>query len=244
MTSDIKKEVVTKALVDIVTDMLNPDFKVSEIYNKEDRKKYMKSRFGEQGYPNTVDNKTAKWDLVESSVPQEREPEQPKKKIAPATIKQRASLIPKSFKLPILQPRLAAMFKELTQLPVKSCPNTAAIILRVFLEMSVDVYIETFDMVKEGYITSSSTRQPLKSKVEDVIAHLKQAKAVNRDITKGIEMAINNENSPLSTESLNSYVHNYRVSPIADNLITEWDNIQPFFESLWQAIAEKKGQEQ
>lgn len=244
LTSDIKKEVVTKALVDIVTDMLNPDFKVSEIYNKEDRKKYMKSRFGEQGYPNTLDNKTAKWDLVESSVPQEREPEQPKKKKAPAIIKQRTSLVPKSFKLPILQPRLAAMFKELTQLPVKSYPNTAAIILRVFLEMSVDVYIETFDMVKEGYITSSSTRQPLKSKVEDVIAHLKQAKAVNKDITKGIEMVINNENSPLSTESLNSYVHNYRVSPIADNLITEWDNIQPFFESLWQAIAEKKGQEQ
>lgn len=61
-------------------------------------------------------------------------------------------------------------------------------------------------------------------------------------MTKGIEMEISDRNSPLSPQTLNAYIHNYRISPIADNLIIEWDNIQPFFECLWGAISKRRKQ--
>ena len=126
---------------------------------------------------------------------------------------------------------------------VRSFVNTAAIQLRVFLEMSVDVYIETFHLLAEGKLTSSKSGKSLSEKANIVIDHLKSIKAVNTDMTKGMEFALQNKQSPMSPESLNSYVHNHLFSPMADPLLSEWDNVQPFFESLWQAVANKKGKE-
>lgn len=115
---------------------------------------------------------------------------------------------------------------------------------RIFLEMSVDVYIETFKLLKEGQLTSSTSGKTLRQKLQTVIEHLKTSKVANRDLTKGMEFAMSNNNSPLSPETMNSYVHNYRFSPMPDSLISEWDNVQPFFECLWQAVAKQKGNEQ
>lgn len=241
MTSDVEKEVVTNALVEIVDDMLKPDFKVSKIYNKKDRETYMNELFRDKGFPNVMTHKTESWDFV--TLPERTEIEKNQSKEKPlSSIKPRLTLIPKKFKLPITQPRVAVIFKELSQLSVKSYANTSAVMLRVFLEMSVDIFIETFDLLKEGTITSSQSGKSLKQKVQMVVAQLKEMKVVNKDITKGIEMDIDNPSSPLSVDSMNSYVHNYRLAPVADHLITEWDNIQPFVECLWQEVAKKEGQ--
>lgn len=241
MTSNFKKEVVTNALVDIVDDMLKPDFNVSKIYHKSDRESYMNWLFRDKGFPNMITNKSESWDFVVLPQKAERVNEQ-SKEMSLSAIKPRITLVPKKLKLPITQSRVAVMFKELSLISVKSCTNTAAIMLRVFLEMSVDVYLETFCLLKEGTITSSQSGKSLKQKIQMVIGHLKDMNVANKDITKGIEMEIDNPSSPLSIESMNSYVHNYRLSPVADHLITEWDNIQPFVECLWQEVAKKGGQ--
>lgn len=241
MTSDVKKEVVTNALVEIVDDMLKPDFKVSKIYHKSDRETYMNKLFRDKGFPNVMTNKAESWDFV--SLPQQTErADEPSKEKPLIAIKPRVTLIPRKFKLPITQSRVAVIFKELSQLSVKSYANTSAVMLRVFLEMSVDIFIETFNLLKEGTITSSQSGKSLKQKILIVVGHLKDMGVANKDITKGIEMDIDNPNSPLSVDSMNSYVHNYRLTPVPDLLITEWDNIQPFVECLWQEVAKKEGQ--
>ena len=97
--------------------------------------------------------------------------------------------------------------------------------------------------MSEGKLTSSKSGKSLSEKANIVIDHLKSIKAVNTDMTKGMEFALQNKQSPMSPESLNSYVHNHLFSPMAEPLLSEWDNVQPFFESLWQAVANKKGKE-
>lgn len=243
LTSDIKKEVVTDALTEILKDMMKDDFKVSKIYKKEDRDTYMRSLFGTFTSPNSVTNKTERWDFVTTQAAQREVDDKQQKTVVAQPLKPRVTLVPKKLELPITDARIAAIFHEMKGLVVKNYVNTAAIILRVFLEMSVDVYIETFHLLKAGKLTSSKSGKNLLEKLQTVIEHLKTIKAANIDMTKGMEFAMSNKNSPLSPETLNSYVHNYRFSPMPDSLISEWDNVQPFFECLWQAVAKQKGNE-
>ena len=244
LTSDTKKEVVTEALTEILTDMMKEDFKVSKIYKKEDREKYIHDMFDGTTSPNSVINKTARWDFVTTQTEKRKvESEQPVT-IAVLPIKPRVTLVPKTLVLSITDARITSIFHEMKGLVVRSYVNTAAIMLRIFLEMSVDVYIETFHLLKAGKLTSSKSGKSLLEKLQTVIDHLKVSKVANIDMTKGMEFAMSNKNSPLSPETLNSYVHNYRFSPMPDSLISEWDNVQPFFECLWQAVAKEKGKEQ
>lgn len=244
LTSDIKKEVITMALVEILTDMMKENFKVSKIYKKEDRDKYIRDMFNGSDGPNSVENKTVRWNFVTTQAEKRKAVSGQPETIAIQTIKPRATLVPKKFKLPITDARIASIFHEMKGLVVKNYVNTAAVMLRIFLEMSVDVYIETFKLLKEGQLTSNKSGKNLFQKIQTVIEHLKGHKFANQDMTKGIEFAINNKNSPLSPETLNSYVHNYRFSPMPDSLISEWDNVQPFFDCLWQSVSKQKGKEQ
>lgn len=141
LTSDIKKEVVTDALTEILKDMMKEDFKVSKIYKKEDRDTYMRSLFGTSTSPNSVTNKTERWDFVTTQAAQREVDDKQQKTVVAQPLKPRVTLVPKKLEFPITDARIAAIFHEMKGLVVKSYVNTAAIILRVFLEMSVDVYI-------------------------------------------------------------------------------------------------------
>lgn len=241
LVSDLKPEVLTKSFVDIISEMLTPSFKVGVIYSKSDRADYISKLFERIENPNIPENKVVLWELQEN----QEIAETPKfvdstieKKVS--TRKTRATLVPKSFHLPITESRIAKIFKEMSGLLVKTCTNTAAILLRIFIEMSVDVYMEQFNLLPVGVQTASQSKLNLHEKLKRVIEHLHTSHFANKDMTKGIEMEISDRNSPLSPQTLNAYIHNYRISPIADNLIIEWDNIQPFFECLWGAISKKE----
>lgn len=152
----------------------------------------------------------------------------------------RTILVPKDLELPITDKRIAKIFREMRNLLVRTYTNTVVILLRIFLEMSADVYLEKFHLMPDGVLTASQSKLSLYSKIKKVITHLHATHVANRDMTKGMEMEIDNVNSPLSPQTLNAYIHNYRLSPIADNLIIEWDNIQPFIVCLWDAVSHKE----
>lgn len=244
LVSDIKKEVVIEALTKILIDMLKEDFKVSKIYNKDDRKLYMCDIFGDSTSLNSVANKSERWDFVSTQTTLQCVDSEQPEMVVVQTVKPRVTLVPKKYNLPITDGRVASIFHEMKGLVVRSYVNTAGIMLRIFLEMSVDIYIETFHLLQAGKLTSSKSGKRLLEKLQTVIDHMKTTKVANIDMTKGMEFAMSNKNSPLSPETLNSYVHNYRFSPMPDSLISEWDNVQPFFECLWQVVAKQKGKEQ
>ena len=244
LASNTKKDVVTKALTVVLTDMMNKDFKVSKIYKKEDRERYIHNLLDGSINPTSVTNDTATWDFVTPQTVKQESESVLSEPVAVAPIKVRGTLVPKEYNLPVTDDRILKIFLEMKGLSVKKYVNTAAIMLRIFLEMSVDVYIETFNLLKPGKITSSKSGKNLLEKLQTVIEHLKANKEANIDMTKGMEFAMNNNISPLSPETLNSYVHNYRFSPMPESLIAEWDNVHPFFECLWNAVSKQKGMEQ
>ena len=122
------------------------------------------------------------------------------------------------------------------QVQVKTCPNASSVLLRVFLELSVDAYLEKYNLVIGDALTANYSKESLQGKVSKVLNHMTQRKTMNNDISKGIRAEINDKNSVLSIESLNAYVHNEFFYPKADNLIVGWDNIEVFFIQLWNSI--------
>ena len=107
-------------------------------------------------------------------------------------------------------------------------------------ELSVDAYLEKFDLVRNNAITACSSGESLQGKVGKVLNHMTQLGTMSNDLSKGIRSEINDKNSVLSIESLNAYVHNEFFYPKADNLITGWDNIESFFIQLWESIKNKE----
>jgi hypothetical protein len=141
--------------------------------------------------------------------------------------------------LHIDNPKIDKIFEELKQVQVRTCPNASSVLLRVFLELSIDAYLEKFDLVINDALTACKSKQNLHGKVNRVLNHMRQQNTMNDDISKGIRFEINDPNSVLSIESLNAYVHSELFYPKADNLIIGWDNIETFFVLLWDAINKK-----
>ena len=153
--------------------------------------------------------------------------------------KQRTTLIPKSVQLEIGNPKINKIFEELKKIPVRKYPNASSVMLRVFLELSVDVYLEKNNMVNNGALTACASKEDLQGKVKRVINRLEQKKEINADLSKGIRTEIKDKSSVLSIESLNAYVHSEFFHPKVDNLLIGWDNIEQFFVKLWESINKK-----
>lgn len=243
IVSKIQVSEVIKGLLKVVTDILNPEFKVADIYNREKRKQYIDS-FDKSQKPDLSNEVSEQWSLQDIMNKDGQIPLNNDSKIAKKgnnkTVKQRVGLVPKSVILHIDNPRLNKIFEELKQVPVKTCPNASSVLLRVFLELSVDTYIEKYNLVQRNALTASSSGESLQSKVNRVVQHMTNLGTMNRDLSKGIRAEINDTNSVLSIDSLNAYVHNGFFYPKADNLIIGWDNIENFFIQLWESINNKE----
>ena len=225
MASNIQVDEVVKGLIKIVTDILNPTFKVADIYNREKRKQYI-DNFENSQKPDLTKEEPVQWnfqDIVNSdgNIPQ-NEDKSINKKDTSKKNKQRINLIPKSLALHIENPKINKIFEELKHIQVKTCPNASSVLLRVFLELSVDAYLEKYNLVVNNALTASSSKESLQGKVGKVLNHMTQQGTMNNDISKGIRAEINDKNSVLSIESLNAYVHNEFFYPKADNLIVGW----------------------
>ena len=239
LISKVAVSEVIKGLVKVVEDILNPEFKVSEIYNREKRKKYI-DNFDTSQKPDLSNEAFEQWSFQDIVNNKGRVLINSKPIEITKTNKNRrgnrVGLVPKTLILHINNPKINKIFEELKHIQVKTCPNASSVLLRVFLELSVDAYLERYDLVKNNAITACSSKENLNGKVCKVLNHMIQSKTMSNDISKGIRAEINDKNSVLSIESLNAYVHNEFFYPKADNLIIGWDNIESFFIQLWKSI--------
>lgn len=242
LVSNINISEVIKGLVKIVTDILNPEFRVVDIYNREKRKKYIDS-FEDCQKPDLSKKTLNKWSIQDYENSKNDTPlisnKKGDRKSSSKKNEPRVTLIPKSVILHIDNPKIDKIFEELKRVQVKTCPNASSVLLRVFLELSVDAYLEKYNLVNNNALTACSSGESLQGKVGKVLNHMTQLGIMCNDLSKGIRAEINDKNSVLSIESLNAYVHNEFFYPKADNLIIGWDNIETFFVLLWNSINKK-----
>jgi hypothetical protein len=239
LVSNIHISEVIKGLIKVVTDILNPEFKVADIYNREKRKHYIDS-FDKSQKPDLSNETSGQWsiqDIVkdDEQISLSKENKETKKTNHKKT-KTKVGLVADSVILHIENPKINKIFEELKLIRVKICPNASSILLRVFLELSIDAYLEKYNLVKNNALTACSSGENLQSKVSRVLNHMTQKGTMSNDLSKGIRSEINDKNSVLSIESLNAYVHNEFFYPKADNLIIGWNNIENFFIQLWDSV--------
>jgi hypothetical protein len=118
-------------------------------------------------------------------------------------------------------PRLREILAELSHLAIEKAPNVQAVMLRVFVELSVDDYI------RRTRLAMPVSDNTLKYRVNAVVDHLKvegrldgkQAAAVNR---------MTAHERFLSTKTLQQFVHNEHLHPSPFDVENMWRNLGPF----------------
>ena len=156
------------------------------------------------------------------------------------TYRRRTKLIPGDFMLNIPRnkyPRVGNFFDELKTINLKeeNLVNISSFAFRVFIEFSMNCYIEKHELLKNGNVTAVKGLD-LKRKIITVVEHLKQNKKVDDAICQEMLNQTKQQNGLLSPDTLNAYMHNHKFSPTSISLITMWDNVEGFIEKLWENI--------
>jgi hypothetical protein len=130
----------------------------------------------------------------------------------------------------ISYPRVNKIYHELKDIDLEYFCNAGAVTLRVFVEFSVDSFIESLN------ITSVSKDSKLTKKVQVVSQYLKENGHLDRHKLKGINSAVANPNNLMSIDTFHAYVHNKDFQPEPSSIKLTWDNIEPFITKIWDLI--------
>lgn len=142
--------------------------------------------------------------------------------------RKRPTLIPSKPPLRITDDRVNSIYKELRKLEVEHYPNAVAVLFRVFLELSLDVFI------KRKTISLPNPRTNLKTKLDIVAKYLLNNGVMTVSEQQPINRALSEQRLlAVSITAYNAYVHNPDFSPIPSELKTTWDDLRPFFGHLW-----------
>jgi hypothetical protein len=210
------KKQVAKALMYIVNDLTTGRAKTSHIYTRENRIKYANS------IPEDVVVKPTSKEGKRAAARRKGKSSRPK------STRVRDNLIPYDCALGITDQRVSEIERELRTLSLENYPNAISVLFRVFIELSVDVYVESKKITLPNEDATLGCKMRLT--LEDLLAkqklNAKQAQPVHRAMHKNSFLAP-------SITLLHSYVHNQYVFPTPSDLRANWNNLQPFFIAVW-----------
>ena len=128
----------------------------------------------------------------------------------------------------VTDPRLQDILKELSDLPLSSKPNACAVLLRVFLEMSVLHYLQNAGQGTEG---KGGQQAELFVLVERAYKHMKQKESGLQ--MPQIESLVQAKTTGLRMRELHSYVHNRHYFPAPSDLLAAAGELTPFLRKIW-----------
>ena len=156
----------------------------------------------------------------------------------------RKTLIPPRLKLTIPNTRINNIYNELQKLEISKFANSCSVLLRVFVEFSVDDYAERRSIslikaipartnLKGEHIAAYDVEFKLREKLIAVADYLEKNDICKKDELRGIRTIIANKDHVLSIDSLNAYVHNKNFNPLVSDLKATWDNLEIFMKRIW-----------
>jgi hypothetical protein len=153
----------------------------------------------------------------------------------------RRFLIPRQCVLRIPQIRINRIYSELQKLDVNDYINSCAVLMRVFVELSIDDFAarKSIPLVLPPDKPTPKNPNPspkdmsLRQKINAVVKFLEQNNLCTKHELKGIKSLASSKDHVLSVDSLNAYVHNKNYSPTPTDLKANWDSIEPFIKAIW-----------
>ncbi len=218
-----KKDVIER-LDKLFDKIIVDDVSVSEVYHTQETIKFMENLFGNK--PAIAKSKVI---VSPAGIPQKTKSKA--KRIFPRS-SGRNVLIPPSCILRIHELKINNIYHELRSLLLDEATNAVGVLFRVFLETSLDCYAYKF-----GFPFSNNIK--LAGKITKVTEKLEK-KGYTKIQLKNMRSVTNKGNSILSINSFHEYVHSFKTQPTPIDLILKWDNLQEFFEILWEEIAKQE----
>ena len=218
-----KKEVIQR-LDKLFNKIIIDDVAVSEVYRTQNAIQFMENLFGTK--PSLAKSK-----VVVSQKSLIIKGKSKFKRSLPKSSR-RNVLIPPSCVLQIYESKINNIYHELKKLDLDEGTNAVAVLFRVFLETSLDYYANKF-----GIQFRDDTK--LAGKITKVTDELEK-RGYNKNQLKNIRSVTRKGYAILSIDSFHEYVHSFNSHPAPVDLISKWENLQEFFEILWEEASKKE----
>ena len=227
-------EEIIKPLKKIAEDLNSKSIKVDDIKTAEKQLEYVNG-LGKANLPDkTKSIQAEQFEVLAKQVTKSNSI--PKPPVPPSKPqKPRAKLVPSSFSITISNHKIASLLHDLRRLSVSSYTVSVSIGLRVFIEGSVDIYMDTANLDKYD---SKGKGLKLAAKIDSVCTHLKSSNLGSKQAANAAKAKLTSTDSVVSTTRLHEFVHNTHVYPSNNELLTAWDSIESWLVYVWQFIEE------
>ena len=154
----------------------------------------------------------------------------------------RKELIPENLTINISQSRVNLIYNELQTLKIDKYRNAVAVLFRVFLELSINHFIEKkkkkgIDLLEELKQKNKDHKERkivLRQKMKIVCKYMQKEEILTKSELQPVRIAIEKKYDISSIQTFNSYVHNLSHFPSDSDLKHSWDNMQNFIQKLWK----------
>lgn len=227
LSSNVALNDLGKIVTQVVADLASGNWNVTTLKSKADRKNYV-DQLPKSCLPNTAEE-LVPWEVTLDDANEGQNPS-PKPRVRERALS-RSALIPKQFVITTSEesPRLNKIYRELKSLAVERHPNAVAVLLRTFMELSLDDYLKRCSVTM---IRAEARRTTLADKANSVAAHLKKLGLFEKDQEGIVHRLVGSGDAPkaevVSITTLHSFVHSRRAAPLGSELLTIWDNISGF----------------
>lgn len=137
-------------------------------------------------------------------------------------------LIPKECVMKVSDQRLSDIEDELRkQLSLTKTPNAVSVLFRVFVELSVDIYL-----LRNGHdeMEAKTLGQKMKAVAHDLA---KQKKITKKELEAVLKASMKDSFLGPSVDLMHGFIHNPNFFPTATELRGAWSGIEPFMVAIW-----------
>lgn len=230
LISRLNLEAAPKSFYDFIAPIATGDKKVTDVYYKKDRKKYLED-FGHSPTEKPANLSGEYWPISSPPKPAPAKANNPQPSPKPRSkplSRARKYIIPNSCGIKITVPRINEIYYELKNyLKVDDTPNACAVLLRILLELSVDSYIN-----KKNITTHANDE--LHKKLSKIADFMESNGVLTKKELKTTRLAASKPHTLFSTNTLNAYIHDPQIKPNSKDLKNTWDEMELFFRKLWE----------
>lgn len=143
----------------------------------------------------------------------------------------RNTLVPRDTTIKVPRGRIRDIFKELRKLPLDEYPNAAGVMLRVFVEMSVDHFIDDHT----DWPLQQKEKSTLSFRLTTVADNLEKSNRLTKEQVAPLKKAASGQTILVaSATNMNKIVHSPYSYPKPGELLAAWDELEPILAAIWE----------